>query len=105
VPFQTLSRLTTFERRTVIYNVVCDIQGECALGAQIDTATARTKIRQLIPDLTNEEFGRALKTFYRVSSVMRARAEQGDDVFTPEVKAEIDAIIDAYVSGDGLLEH
>ena len=87
------AQLTTFERRTAIYNAVCDLQGE-----QVDSATALASIRQSFPDVTDEEFMRAAEAFSRVSSILYARTKAGEDIFTPEVRREVDAIVGVYAS-------
>jgi hypothetical protein len=81
--------LAVFERRTAIYNAICDLH-----GVQADSSIAWTAMQQLFPDITRDEFLRAAKTFSRVAPLVCAHAEEGE-LFTPEVESQIDAIVAA----------
>jgi hypothetical protein len=92
-----ISQPSTFERRMVIYNAVWDLAVE---NADFDARIACARIRQFLPDLTDNEFLCAIKAFMRVSSVLPARGELVDDVSPADLKCEVEAIIEAYASGD-----
>jgi hypothetical protein len=92
-----MSKPSTFERRMVIYSAVWDLTTE---STDFDARMLCARIRQFLPDFTDNEFLCATKACMRVASVLHARGDLVTDVRRSDLKYEIEAIIEAYASGD-----
>ena len=54
--------LHPFQRRTAIYNAVCDLHARSLEGNRIDSAAAWLQIQRVFPDITKTEFLQAAQT-------------------------------------------